>query len=432
MAVTATAGLLAAAVAAAGAVADGEKNAAFAGAISSGIGSGYKIVARRNGIVVLDMTMSGSLGVSSAGISLPDSYASLSTLLAADIDSGTWTLRIEKASDPSVYLEGTIGRSGTDFILSDDLNPALGISLSGIFLQVGLDTSFGGSWIDVGLSDMRRVGWSGSYATSYALNDDRSLQMPSTWTQASRAMLAMGRYPYTPPGGTCEAFTGVNPDVGGLSWVASVEPGALTAVWDKLAFWGEVTLSTTFPSHASGYVGNTRVAVWDCEVWIRLRSTGAWSLVRRSNDLGGMHYRADYAGTNGNIQFRTEPSGYLSFRPLSSTNPAYSAHYWWNVPVYPTINAYEVVDVVVAQKVSLVLHDSAGTDDREFSRFMLRTGADYYPTSNQAFSNNPGVGQSRTKFIRAQWPNWEWGVMHTMTEAEFNAAGGYPAELAGA
>lgn len=281
------------------------------------------------------------------------------------------------------------------------------------------------------IADMRIPGHAGSYATSYALNDDRSLQMPSTWTQASRAMLAMGRYPYTPPGGTCEAFTGVNPDVGGLSWVASVEPGALTAVWDKLAFWGEVTLSTTFGNaHAPGYTGNTRVAVWDCEAWVRQRSTGLWLLVRKSSDLGGMHYRPDYAGTNGNIQFRTEPSGYLSFRPLSSINPAYSAHYWWNVPVYPSINSYEVTDVVVAQKVALVLHDSAGTDDREFSRFMLRTGADYYPTSNQAFSNNPGVGQSRTKFIRAQWPNWEWGVMHTMTEAQINGSGALPPTLA--
>lgn len=289
-----------------------------------------------------------------------------------------------------------------------------------------------GLFIERAISDMRIPGHSGSYATSYALNDDGTLQMNSSWTQFRRAMLAMGRYPYTPPGGTCEAFTNVNPDVGGLSWVASVEPAALTAVWDKIAFWGEVTLSTTFPSHAPGYVGNTRVAVWDCEVWIRLRSTGAWSLVRKSNDLGGMHYRADYSGTNGSIQFRTEPSGYLSFRPLSSTNPAYSAHYWWNVPVYPTINAYQVVDVVVAQKVALVLHDSAGTDDREFSRFLIRTGADYYPTSNQAFSNNPGVGISRTRFVRARWPDWEWSVMHTMTEAQINGSGALPSVFVGA
>lgn len=432
MAVTATSGLLAAAVSAAGAVSDGQKNAAFAGAISSGIGSGYKIVARRNGIVVLDMTMSGSLGVSSAGISLPDSYASLSTLLAADIDSGSWTLRIEKAADSAVYLEGTIGRIGTDFILSDDLDPTLGISLSGVFLQVGLDTPADGSWSDVGLSDMRKTGWGGSYGTSYAANDDRPLQMNASWTQASRAMLAMGRYPYTPPGGTCEAFTSLNPDSGGLSWIASVEPQALTAVWDKLAFWGELMLSTTFPSHATGYTGNTRVQVWDCQAWIRLRSTGAWQLVRKSSSLGGMNYRLDYSSTNGNIQFRSEPGGYLSFRPLAGTSPAYSAHYWWNVPVYPTIDAYEVTDVLVAQKASLILHDSAGTDDREFSRFLIRTGADYYPTSNKAFGNNPGVGQGRAKFVRAKWPAWEWAVMHTMTEAEFNAAGGYPAALAGA
>lgn len=142
MAVQPTSGLLSAANAAASGAADGAKNAAFCGAIATGIGSGYKIVARRNGEVVLSLTMSGSLSASGAGLAIPNSYGSLDTLLAADIDTGSWTLRVEKASDPAVYLEGTLGRSGTDFILSDDLDPAKGFAISGLTLRSpALDTA---------------------------------------------------------------------------------------------------------------------------------------------------------------------------------------------------------------------------------------------------------------------------------------------------
>lgn len=121
MAVTPTTALKAAANAAAAAAAEGSKNAAFCSAISSGIGSGYKLVARRNGVVVLDMTMAGSLSSVTGGLAIPTSYSALNTLLDADIDTGSWTMRVEKASDASVYLEGTLGRTGTDFILSGDL-----------------------------------------------------------------------------------------------------------------------------------------------------------------------------------------------------------------------------------------------------------------------------------------------------------------------
>lgn len=51
MAVTPSAGLLSAANAAAAGVADGQKNAAWCAAIASGIGSGYKLVARRDSVV---------------------------------------------------------------------------------------------------------------------------------------------------------------------------------------------------------------------------------------------------------------------------------------------------------------------------------------------------------------------------------------------
>lgn len=429
MAVTATAGLLAAAVAAAGAVSDGAKNAAFAGAISSGIGSGYKIVARRNGIVVLDMTMSGSLGVSSAGISLPDSYASLSTLLAADIDSGTWTLRIEKASDSAVYLEGTIGRSGTDFILSDDLDPALGIALSGVFLQVVLDTPVGGSWIDVGLSDMRKVGWSGSYATSYAANDDIlwGRNSRSYSSQSERASLAMSHYPNS------TAFTSTNPDFAlELSYLSG--SAFVTANWGRIIFWNQIFLSQTHKNnHLPGYTGNSRVAMFDTRIYVKSLA-GTWSRLVMTNSLSGAGYGADFsyspsAQTDSRIESGT---GYRSARPVPDAGaPGVPYWIWHGYTGLTTINKNDIAQVLVCQKAQLVLHNPAGTDDRDYARFLMAVGADYYPATG-SFDWYPGIGTSRHKYVTAKAPAYQWHVMHTMTEAEFNAAGGYPAELAGA
>lgn len=154
MTVSVSSALLATANAAAAGAADGSKNAAFCGALSTGIGSGYKLVARRDGVIVLSMTMSGSLASSSYGLSIPDAYSTLTVLTAADIDTGSWTLRVEKASDAAVYLHGTLGTAGTDFTLSADLDPAVGIALYGLFLRSpSIDTTsstvpvgVGGSW----------------------------------------------------------------------------------------------------------------------------------------------------------------------------------------------------------------------------------------------------------------------------------------------
>lgn len=168
MTVSVTSALLATANAAAAAVADGAKNAAFCGAIASGIGSGYKLVARRSGVVVLTITMSGSMLAAGGGLSVPDEYGSLDLLTAADIDSGTWTLRIEKASDAAVYLEGTLGRSGADFTLSDDLDVEKGIAISSLFLNSpALDTPPAGADVDDIIADMRTTLASPRNSNSY-------------------------------------------------------------------------------------------------------------------------------------------------------------------------------------------------------------------------------------------------------------------------
>lgn len=142
MALTVSANLLSAANSAAGAASDGDKNAAFTAAIASGIGADYRVIARRNGEIVLDVRMPGTMDTSRVGLRIPDDYSAIYAHEAADIDTGTWSLRFEKAGDPTTYLSGTLGRSGGDFTLSADLDPTKGIALAGMLLRSpSLDTS---------------------------------------------------------------------------------------------------------------------------------------------------------------------------------------------------------------------------------------------------------------------------------------------------
>lgn len=111
----------------------GGRATAALSAVVSAIGTGYKFKGRRDGTVVLALTYSGSLPTSGTTIVVPSSFTTV-TNDAADIDSGTWTGRIE-SSDGSRYIEGTLGRSGTDFVLGADLDGTSTIVLSSISLS---------------------------------------------------------------------------------------------------------------------------------------------------------------------------------------------------------------------------------------------------------------------------------------------------------
>lgn len=185
-----SAALLATANAAAGAAADGAKNAAFGDAVVAGIGSGYRIVARRDSVVVLDLTMSGSLQRSGNALLVPDDYAVLNTLSDADIDSGSWTLRIEKASDAAVYVNGVLGKPASisaDFRLSRDLEIARGVALSGVTLRLPqLDSS---TFVDDIIADMQATIASPRNSNSYLRMPDGSSLYNSYGGGASQAKI---------------------------------------------------------------------------------------------------------------------------------------------------------------------------------------------------------------------------------------------------
>jgi len=100
-----------AAMAAGNAAANGAKEAAFLSSWQTAIGSNGKVVLYRDAVSVWSSTLTGTVPISgSAFVITAVSQVSIS---AADIDTGAWELRVEKAADAAVYFGCTVARAET-------------------------------------------------------------------------------------------------------------------------------------------------------------------------------------------------------------------------------------------------------------------------------------------------------------------------------
>ena len=288
------------------------------------------------------------------------------------------------------------------------------------------------TWAEIALSDMRRVGFSGAYRDSVAYNDDawlgRSFYSPSS-TQ-HRAVCAQGRYALA-----SEAYSNTNPD---FAVELDYDVGSVRSQHNayRILGWMHTPLGETYGlSHASGYVGNSRILMWDMRIAIKSKATGQWTVHGPQEFSGGMVQTASNrpVSTGPGGDFRYEPAyGHYSCRPVNTTAAPHSGYLCWHGwGQFINIDPYDVADVCGTCRTSLILHDPSGTDDREFSRFMFAFSADYYPASSVAsFDYYNSIAQARVKFVTARWPNSQIHVFHTMTEAQFNAANGYPPQFA--
>jgi hypothetical protein len=281
------------------------------------------------------------------------------------------------------------------------------------------------SFLEVAVSDMRKPGQpTPYYPNSYALNDDTWWLRISESAQKTRAVLVQGRYP------TSEAWNpSINQDYGEVSWLGSEYS---TKTWNRLSWWNHVMLGDTYKNnHAAGFTGNTRVMIWGTELWVKSKSIGVWTRRLHGDLQTGDWWETNFTAARNRTDFgasayRIEAStGYMSVRTPNVPEWTYALWHGWSASV--DIDPWDVADVISVQRTALVLHDPLGIDDRDASRFLAGCGADYIPTD--ALGWYPGVGTSKAKFVRAKWPNWQFHVMHTMTEAQIRAPGGCPDEL---
>lgn len=387
---------------AAGAAANGAKNAAYLTSIISSIGSGYKIKAYRNGVAQIAMTMTGSMTASGSTITIPTSYASLDTLLTADIDSGTWTLRIEKASDANVYIEGSLGPAGgsTDFTLSFDTTSGGDVLLGSIKL---IAPSYDTVSDTASTNNVQKI-----FQDVTGANDGYMHRFPTFFndtTLRDPSAVLMGSYPVG------SAFTGW-----GYWWDS--DPNVLAEYKDDdfwTHFWGWGVLHEEGTSQYSGSTRlntatNLRLGIRNCVVAMRRKSTGVWQELAKTNSPGWFRaFETNHRYADGSVDLRNNNTdgGQELLLPAGA---GYSYHFV--APGYKMDLSSIVADIDaihVCCQVRLVLDNPAGTDDRANAKWMIYVGGDWMPngTSEVGQDGRPGYALSRLKRMRTDG-NWEW------------------------
>lgn len=280
----------------------------------------------------------------------------------------------------------------------------------------------------MGLRCMRRDPATGSYSynDSYALNSGNArLRRGTNTSQGShqyyRAGLVMGRF------SSPTAFTPTNPDYYTEAiWASDAAKNA--PGWNQIVGWDQLYQDEyNNGNHDPGFQNNTRVLYFDKQIWVKSFATGLW---RR---LGGIYgANLGFTGTLPTFAAENQPTDYQqgvmggigdSTRtvPPSGSNSSgtyYVPHSYWGYRSDYTPS--DLAAVCIVGKVSLILHDNSGPDDRHLSRYLYAIGGDYYPTTN--VHPYPGIGTSAHLRVTAKWPEWEYRVMHTETWADFLAS----------
>lgn len=279
-----------------------------------------------------------------------------------------------------------------------------------------------------GLRDMRKDPATGSYTylQSYADNDAPTRLRSESYTssQETRAQLTMGAW------GTQKAWDpAFNLDYNiDASWVGGTERAVVA--WPTLVGWDQLYQSSyNSGQHATGFQNNSRVRVWDKELWVRRISTGTWVRLATAGDTNGETWRPnfnEYGGSRWNgsisgtgVDIRGEGNG-LSFRtdPPSGPDRFWVPHTYYG---YVTVNPYDIDAICSFGKAALIKHNENGVDDRDFCHYLYALGADWYPPSGSGASY-PGAGTSRAKRVIAKYPDWQYHIMHTMSWNDFLAS----------
>lgn len=118
------------AMVAAAAAANGSKNSAFLTSWQTTLGTDPKVRLYRNSTLAYDGYITGSIPIS--GSSFAVTSVTTSSTPGGDIDTGTWELRVEKASDANVYIGSVVTKTGADntLALSDDLGSLTSINFN--------------------------------------------------------------------------------------------------------------------------------------------------------------------------------------------------------------------------------------------------------------------------------------------------------------
>jgi hypothetical protein len=177
---------------------------------------------------------------------------------------------------------------------------------------------------------------------------------------------------------------------------------------------------------------NTRVEFRDLKAYYKSRKTGKWILISQG-PIDGANYPKHLAGTRTvPPNQRTEPGGTVSVKPAGGD----VAFHGWCCGAKP-IDPPDVGAVHVTMQARLIVDDPGRPDDRDQAKYLVKVGADYYPTATTKIAEfsptgyNPAVGMSRFKTITRDWQSISMTTIDvgvedprggSITEAELRAA----------
>ena len=179
--------------------------------------------------------------------------------------------------------------------------------------------------------------------------------------------------------------------------------------WQAITSWGAL-----YEAEEGNPATNTRVNIRNMQTYLLQKSSGKWLLLQNTSHPDGAAYLEDFSGdTNKNADVRTEADGTIS----ATAGGGYNFHFY---PVNrASIDPNDIGGIVVVVQARLILADSSKPDDRNIARYLLGSGADYYPGLTGGWPGNadfnPGVALGKMKYVQSNWRSF---AMTTVTESQ--------------
>lgn len=380
---------LTAALAAADAAANGAKNAAYLNSIATSIGANYKVLLKRDGTTVYTGTATGSLAVADGTITVSGSHGSVS-ISTADIDTGSWVIRVEKAAASTTYFESSLTKNGGSgpFFLSDDLDGSGTLTWGDItFSSPALDTeASSGDSVQTVIDDMslENDGYA-LYVDSYPHQSRYLWNADPAATDVIPGFVAFGnRWRIDEQ----------------LDWVtnnSSIPAQYKTYPGSQCRYVDHWYVLCDEAGHSAS---NTRVRIEAMSFKLRNRDTKVWTTVQARDATSNFYAdKNQIQSTGGAPNNRYDGDVTEVLVPAGPWN--YTIHGGVFTKDYVEIESYDCV--LLTFKASLVLDNPLGTDDRANARVLIWCGSDVFPTNRGwADLNNqvlPSFAHSRLRRV---------------------------------
>ena len=179
--------------------------------------------------------------------------------------------------------------------------------------------------------------------------------------------------------------------------------------WQAITSWGAL-----YEAAEGNPATNTRVNIRNMQTYLLQKSTGRWVLLQNTSKPNGEAYLEDFAGdVNKPADVRTESDGTIS----ATAGGGYNFHFY--PPNRASINPSDIGGIVTILQARLITADPNRPDDRSTARYLLNSGADYYPGLTGGWpgnaSYNPGVALGKMKYVKTDWRSF---AMTTISQSQ--------------